>query len=216
MGVSGEHEADVRTSAVCDDVVGVVGRVDHEDDGPWGPGRDGKVEVGDVGSRVCGATDDQVVSAAGEDDEAVAKNGDAVSFEGVGDERGTDGDVMVAEAGVALGAGEGLEDLGTAACGVVCGDKGEGAAGDEVSGEQDEVRVEVVDAADHVFEEVGFGVFVDVDVAELGDAQALKGGREAGENDGVLCGVDLVASDLAGVDGETGGEGSGAGEKGAA
>ena len=53
---------------------------------------------------------------------------------------------MVAEDGVAEGAGEGGEDLGAAVDGVVAGDEGEGAVGDEVAGEEDEVGGEGVDA----------------------------------------------------------------------
>jgi len=52
-------------------------------------------------------------------------------------------------------AGEGPEDLGAAVGGVVASDEGEGAHGDEVSGEEDEVGVKGVDALDDVLEEVG-------------------------------------------------------------
>ena len=52
---------------------------------------------------------------------------------------GVEGDVVVAEDGVAEGRGEGGEDLGAAMDGVAAGDEGEGAVGDEVSGEEDEV-----------------------------------------------------------------------------
>ena len=47
--------------------------------------------------------------------------------------------------------------------------------GDEVSGEQDEVGAEGVDLVDDALEEVGLGELVEVDVADLGDAEAVEG-----------------------------------------
>ncbi len=216
MGVAGEHEVDQGAARVSDDVVGEVGGVDHEEDRSLRVGGDAGVEVGDIGTGVGGAGDGEVIAALGEDEEAVPENGDAVLLEGAGDEGGADSHVVVAEDGVLLRAVEGSEDLGAAAGGVVGGDEGEGAAGDEVSGEEDEVGGEGVDARDDLLEEVGLGVLVEVDVAELGDAQAVKGCGEIADGDGVVGGVDLVAGDLTGVDGEAGGEGSGTGEEGSA
>jgi hypothetical protein len=101
-----------------------------------------------------------------------------------------------------------LEDLGGAVGGVVGGDEGEGAHGDKVSGEEDEVGVKGVDAVDDVLEEVGFGELVEVDVAELDDAEAVEGSGEIADGEGAVGGVDLVAGDFAGVEGEAGGGGS--------
>jgi len=157
-----------------------------------------------------------VITALAEDQEAIPEDGDAVLLERAGDEGGADGDVVVAEDGVHLRAVERLEDLGASVGGVVGGDKGEGAAGDEISGEENEVGGEGVDTLDDLLEEVGLGVFVEVDVAELGDAQAVKGCGEVADGDGVVGGIDLVTGDLAGVDGEAGGEGGGTGEEGPA
>ena len=42
VGVAGEHEVDQREAGVLDDLVGVVGLVDHEDDGGAGNGGDGE------------------------------------------------------------------------------------------------------------------------------------------------------------------------------
>ncbi len=75
---------------------------------------------------------------------------------------------MVAEDGVAQGAGEGAEDLGAAMGRVAVDDEVEGAAGDEVSGDEDEVGGERVDGVDDVLEEEGLGELVEVDVAESG------------------------------------------------
>ena len=78
-----------------------------------------------------------------------------------------------------------------------------GAVGDEVAGEQDEVGGEGVDVADDAFEEEGFGVLVEVDVAELDDAVAVEGGGKICDGDGPVDDVDFVASDLAGVESQT-------------
>ena len=52
VGVAGEHEVDELAARVCGDGVGVIGFVDHEDDGTVGFGGDGQVEVGVAGSRI--------------------------------------------------------------------------------------------------------------------------------------------------------------------
>jgi hypothetical protein len=86
-----------------------------------------------------------------------------------------DGDVVIAEDGVAQGSGEVGDDLGAAVGRVPARDEGDGAVGDEVSREEDEIGGEGVDLGHDVFEEVGLGVLVEVDIADLDDAEAVEG-----------------------------------------
>jgi hypothetical protein len=72
--------------------------------------------------------------------------------------------------------------------------------GDEVAGEQDEVGGDGVYPVDDVFEEEGFGVLVEVNVAELDDAITVEGGGEIVDGDGALDDIDFVTGDLAGVE----------------
>ncbi len=73
--------------------------------------------------------------------------------------------------------------------------------GDEVSGEQDEIGSEGVDFADDALEEERLGVLVEVNVAELHDAITVEGAGQVGDGDGAVDDIELVTSDLAGVEG---------------
>ncbi len=55
---------------------------------------------------------------------------------------------------------------------------------------------------DDVLEEERLGVLVEVDVGDLGDAEAVEGTGQIRDGDGPLDDVDLVARDLAGVESE--------------
>jgi hypothetical protein len=204
VGVAGEHEIDEMSAGMGDDVVGVVGLVCHEDDGAVGIFGEGEIEVGMALARIVDAGDPEAGAIALDGDVLVNQNGSAVGSEGVDDGRGVEGDVVVAKDGVAEGCGEGGEEFGAAADGVAAGNEGQGAVGDEVAGEEDEVWGEVVDFADDAFEEEWLGVFVEVDVAELDDAVAVERGGEIVDGDGALDDVELVASDLAGIESHTG------------
>ena len=213
VGVAGEHEVDERGARVEEYVVDVVRLVGHEDDGPVGAGGDGEVEVGVAGSGVFDAAQPDAGAVALDGDVPVDEDRDAVALQSVDDEGPVYSYVVIAEDGVAEGAGEGGEDLGAAMDGVVAGDEGEGAEGDEVPGDEDKVGVEGVDAFDDAIEEVRLGVLVDVDVAYLDDAVAVEGSGEVADGDGALDDVDLVAGDFAGVESESGGGDSGSDEE---
>ncbi len=129
------------------------------------------------------------------------------------DHGGVDSYVVVAKDGVAQRSGEAGEDLGTAVGCVSSSDEGEGAVGDEVAGEEDEIGGEGVDFANDVLEEVGLGVLVEVDVADLDDAEAVEGRGEIADSDGAVDDVELVASDFPGVDSECCGGGTSADEE---
>lgn len=210
MGVAGEHDVDERKAGVLDDVIDVVGLVTHEDDGRAGIGGDGEVEVWLAGTGVVGAGDPEDVFSAFEGGVAVDEDGCAVCFEGIDDVIGTDGDVVVAEDAEALGSLEGGEDFGGEAGGVPGDGVGTGAAGDEVTGDEDEVGVEIVDLMDHAFEEEGFGELFEVNIAHLDDAEALEAVGEIADGEGLLGDFELVAGVGAGVEGkaEAGGGGT--------
>jgi hypothetical protein len=93
---------------------------------------------------------------------------------------------------------------------------GHGSIADEVAGEEDHVRSEEIDVAHHFAEEKGLGVFGEMEVGDLNDAQAMEGFREPGETDGERFEAQLVAGDFAGVEGHASDGGSGKGEEGAA
>ena len=134
--------------------------------------------------------------------------GRVVCDESLGDYFGIEGDVVVSEDGVALRSCEGRQDFGASMDGMTAGDEGERTVGDEVSGKEDEIGVEGVDLLDDALEEEGFGELVEVDVAELSDAEALKGGREIVDVEGTWDDVDFMARDLAGVQGQSGSGGA--------
>ena len=213
VGVSGEHEIDQVPAGMLDDLVDVVGLVGHEDDGAGGVGGDGEVEVGVAGAGVVDAAEPEAVGAALDGDVLVDEDGDAEAVERSDDDGRAGGYVVVAEGCVTLGAGEGAEDFSTAVGGVMGDGEGDGAVGDEVSGEEYQVGIEGVDAVDDLLEEVGLGVLVEVYVADLGDTEAMKSGGEIGKSDGAGHDIDLVAGDLAGVEGECCGSGAGADEE---
>ena len=120
---------------------------------------------------------------------------------------------MIAKDGVTLGAGEGAEDLG-AAVGCVSGsEEGEGAACDEVAGEKNEVGREVVDSVNDTLKKEWLGELVEVNVAELDDAVVVEVVGEIPDADGLLDDVEVMACDLARVEGEACCGDAGANEK---
>ena len=85
-----------------------------------------------------------------------------------------------------------------------------GSVSDKVPRKENEVGGEGVDLVDDALEEERFGVLVEVDVADLDDAISVEGGGQVRDGDRALDYVDLVACNLPGVKGETGGGGAGA------
>jgi len=204
VGVTGEHEVDEMAARMLDDVVSEVGLVRHEKDWTVGFGRNGEIEVRVAGAGIFDSAEPEACAVALDGDVLVDENGSAVGGEGFGDHWAVESDVVVTEDGVATRCGEGGKNLGTAMDGVFAGDEGEGAAGNEVPGKQDEVGGEAVDLVDDVLEEERFGVLVEVNVANLGDAIAVEGSRQVRDGDGSLNDVDLVARDFAGVESKSG------------
>jgi len=143
----------------------------------------------------------------------VDENGDAVRGKGLDDEGAVEGNVVVSEDSVSEGRGQGGEDLGAAADGVVSGKEGERAVSDEIAGEQDEVWGESVGVVNNALEKEGLGVLIEVNVAELNDAIAVEGRGQIWDSDRTGDDVNLVAGDLAGVESQSGGGSTGANEE---
>ena len=213
VGVACEHKVDKRAARVLEDGFYVIGLVGHEDDGSFGLGWDGEAEVRMAGGRVVDSAEPEAVSVALDGDVLVDEDGDPAGGEGLDDEGRADADVVVAEDGVTKRAGESAEDLGATMDRVAVDDEVEGAASDEVSGDDNEVGGERVDGVDDVLEEEGFGELVEVDVADLGDAVAVEGVGKICDADGEADGFEIVACDLAGVKGEASGCNTRADEK---
>lgn len=85
------------------------------------------------------------------------------------------------------------------------GDETKGSVGDKVPREENEVGGEGIDLMDDTLEEKGFGVLVEVYVANLSNAIAVEGTRQVRDGDGSLDEIDLVARDFAGVKSKSGG-----------
>ncbi len=201
VGVAGKHDVDERSARVLEDEVSVIGFVRHEDDGAVGERWDGEVEAGVGGAGIVDSTEPEAGAVALDGEVLVDEDGDAVGGEGVDDERGADRGVVVAEASVTQGAGEGTEDLGAVVGGGPAVEEGERAVGDEVSREQDHVCGEGVDVADDALEEERLGELVEMDIADLRDAEAVEGAGKIGDGKGAGDEIELVAGDFAGIEG---------------
>ena len=213
VGVAGEDEVGAAGAGMAQDGVGEVRLVAHDDEGAVELGGDGAIEVGLAVGDVAEAGEPETLAVALDGKVLVDERGDAVADEGSEDVLGTDLGVVVAEDGIAQGALEVLEDGGAALGGLEGEAVGAGAGADEVSGEQDQVGLELVDPVDGVLEEGGLGELLEVDVAELGDAEAVEGVRQAGDVDVAVLGDELVAGDLGRVDGEASEGEAGSGEE---
>jgi hypothetical protein len=101
MGVSGEHEIDEMASGVGDDVVGVVRLVGHKENWTVGFCWDSQIQIGVAGTGVVNATEPKAGTSALDWDMLIDQNGDSVGGKGLDDKRAVEGDVVVAEDGVA-------------------------------------------------------------------------------------------------------------------
>lgn len=208
VGVTGEHEVDEGPAGLLDNTVGVVGFVCHENDGAIGVGWHCEIKIRVAVCGVVESADPEAVAIAFDGDVLVYQNRSFVCIEGIDDRRGVVGDVMIAEAGEALGSGESRENLCTATDGMATGNEGNGAMGDEVSGEENQVGGESVDSVNDALEEEGLCVFVEVDIAELDNAKAVKRSGQISNGDGAFNDVDFVATNFASIERQTGGGGA--------
>ena len=125
VGVTGKDEIDERAAGVFHDGVCVVGLVRHQNDGGVRFGGYGEIEIGVAGSGVFEAADPEAVAVFFDGDVLVDQHRSSVAGECFNDHGGVEGDVVVAEDGVAQRCGESGEDLGAAVHGVFAGDEGE-------------------------------------------------------------------------------------------
>lgn len=88
-------------------------------------------------------------------------------------------------------------------CRVLAVEKGERAMGDEVAGQQNHVRGKVVDVVDDAFEEKGLSELVEMDIADLRDAEAIESTGEVGDSNSAGDEIDLMSGDFAGIKGQT-------------
>ncbi len=209
MSVPAQHEVDQGKTWVVLEDVDVVRLVDQVDDRGMGFAGDSKVGVGSAGAGVVGAADVEAFHAAFKGQVAVYQDGCAVGFEFVNDEIGAHADVVVAEDGKTLRRFELRGNLRCQPGGSDTDASGAWAAADEVAGQQDEVRVEGVDALDDLLEVRGFGVLEEVNVGDLSDAHADEGIREVANRNAVVGDLEFVARVCAGI--ETDPESSGTG-----
>lgn len=111
----------------------------------------------------------------------------------------TDAEIVIAQDRIALRALKAVEDSGAFPC------DGDGPfmrkkfVGDKVAGEKDRIRAQAVDVIDGFTKKERFGKFVEMDIAQLGDAEAIEGRGKVGKTDLGVSNLDDVARDLAGV-----------------
>ena len=76
---------------------------------------------------------------------------------------------------------------------------------DKVPREQDHVCGKGIDMADDMFEEEWFGELVEVDIADLCDAEAMEGAGKIGDGEGAGDEIELVSGNFARVEGKSSG-----------
>ena len=143
----------------------------------------------------------------------VDEHGEPVVFHVVADDATAYGSVVVSKDAESLRACESAEEFRAATGGFVRHFQRQRAAAYEVTCDQQEVGLEGVDPCDDVFEKVLLGVLLQVDVRELDNAEAVKGGRQVADEEGGVGDLELVAADLVGVEGEGCGGGDGSGDE---
>ena len=200
VGVSGEDEVDQRTARVLNNDVSVVGFVGHEDDWSVGFCRDGAIWIGIAGAGIIKAAEPKAFATALDGDIAIDQHRDPVLRESSRDDGGVKGYVVVTENGIDLRCGKGAENLGATEWCVFRHEEAKGSVCDEVSGKQDEVRFELIDAFNRTLEKEWLGVLVEVDVAELGDPETVEAVRKISDVDCAADYLQLVACDFTRVE----------------
>ncbi len=200
VGVAGEHQVHQAAARVGEQRIGKVGAVTHQQNGAVRLLGDGAVEVGVQGDGVVDAAEPQAPAAPLDSDifvdqQRYADGGKLGSDQGLAQEG-----IVVAHSSETLSAGDAAEDLGALHHGSLGELSPERAHADEVASEQDEVGCELVDAVDDPAQERGLGVLVEVEVADLGDAEVLERGGEIGDGEILDDDAELVAGELTGIE----------------
>ena len=123
---------------------------------------------------------------------------------------------MVSHDGETLRASDVSQDIGAAMDGTFGEVTPERAKADVVASEEDEVGGKRVDVGNDAAQKRSFGELIEVDVADLGDAEVVKSVRQVVDGDSADGDADLVARDLAGVERHAAGSNRGAEQKPAA
>ena len=199
MCMTGEHEVDEFAAWVAHDSVSVVRCVSHEDDRSVWFFRDGEVRVGRTGSGVFDTTEPDAAVVAFDRDEAVAEHRDPELIQSACHYRGVEGNVVVPEDREDLRSLESTEYLGAAMRCVFGRKETECAVGDEVSSEEDEIWPQLVDAGYNSIEKEGLSVLVEMNVANLCDAEAVETVRQICDVDRTVNDLEFVACDFAGI-----------------
>jgi hypothetical protein len=191
VGVSAEHKVDCLTCGESAQGPGEIGRVAEQEDGLARDiahlGRNGEVGSGMAADWIVEACKPDTGVAAFERYIAVAQNGDAVISQCMGDRTGADKNVMVAENSIDATTLEPLQNIRTlprrANGEASCAETVSRRVSDIVAGEEDDVGTELVDMANGVVKKEWLGEFVEVNVADLGDLQAIEMVRKPGDED---------------------------------
>jgi hypothetical protein len=184
--------------------VSEVGLVCHEDDRTVWFGRDREIEVGMAGGGIVKPADPEAASITLNGDVLIYEIRSVVFVENFDDGGGVKGHVVIAQGRVARGSIQVGKNLGAATERVAACDKSERAVGDEVAREKNKVGRKRVDFVNDAFEKKGLGVLVKMDVTELDDPITVKRCGQIRNSDGPFDNIDLVTSDLAGVECQSG------------
>ena len=140
--------------------------------------------------------------AAFEGKEAVDQDRRSVRFERLNHVGRSHRNVMVAEDAKALWRLEPGEHFGGASGGVKGHTQITRAPGNEITGEKDQIGVEGVDLADHLFEKPGLGVLLEMDVGHLDDTEVDEGVGQVADGESALGDFEFVAPVRAGIEGK--------------
>jgi hypothetical protein len=215
--VAAEHELNRRACRVTEKVVGKVRRMAQEECRLLGaiPNErgNGAIHVGVAFDRVVDACDPNAGRAAIERRKRISENNDVARGERFGHGQRTDGDIVIAEDRIALSTLETAEDTGAIPR------DGDGPfarqelVSDEVAREKDRIGAQAVDVVDGFTKKKGLGKSVQVDVAELGNVEAIECRGKIGEANLGSSDFDDVTRDFARVKRQAGGTGDSCGEE---
>ncbi len=215
--VAAEHELNRRAGRVTEKVVGEVRRMAQEECRLIGAIPDelgnGAINVGMAFDRVVDAREPDAGRAALERVKRISENDNVARGERFGHCQRTDGDIVIAEDRIALSTLETVEDIGAMPRGRDGPFARQKLVSDEVAREKDRIGAQAVDVVDGFTKKKGLGKSVQMDVAELGNVEAIECRGKIGQADLGSSDFDDVTRDLARVKRQAGGTGDSCGEE---